>query len=79
MVDLAHFWGERLRQAREEAGLRQVDLAELTGLPQQRISSWESGSVTPRDAVKPIVARALGKDPNELFKFPAEEDNGEAA
>ncbi len=35
--------GERLRKARQEAGLTQEDLAKRLDVSRQTISSWENG------------------------------------
>jgi transcriptional regulator with XRE-family HTH domain len=74
MASLGEIWGGRIREAREVAGLRQIDLAERCGIPQQTISSWETGSALPRDEVKRLVARALEVDPNVLFAFPDDDE-----
>lgn len=38
--------GERIARAREEAGLRQEDLAELVGVATRTIQNYEAGSTT---------------------------------
>lgn len=40
-------YGEALKDAREEKGLNQLELAERTGISHQNISRWESGKVIP--------------------------------
>lgn len=42
---------DRLRKARESAGLSQADLAELTGISRRTISSYEQGSTPKRTNV----------------------------
>lgn len=42
-----HIDGERLRAAREQAGLSQRQLAAAVGVNQQRISAWEKGKRHP--------------------------------
>lgn len=37
--------GEKIRKRREELGLNQVDLAELTGIPQGNLSRFETGHI----------------------------------
>jgi transcriptional regulator with XRE-family HTH domain len=39
--------GQKIRQAREQKGLRQADLGKLIGLSIQSISAFESGKITP--------------------------------
>lgn len=77
MVDLAVVWGQRLRTAREAAGLTQVVLAERCGVEQQMVSYWELGHGAPRDRTRLRVAEALGVSVNELFAYP--EDGEETA
>lgn len=50
----------RLRIAREEAGLEQGQLAELTGISRQSISAAESGRVAPRKVTLNAWALATG-------------------
>jgi transcriptional regulator with XRE-family HTH domain len=40
--------GERIRAAREAAGLSQDQLAELTGMSKTTVSNWERGVMNPR-------------------------------
>lgn len=40
-------FGERLKAAREGAGLTQVQLAGKVGVPQKQVSAWESGQHRP--------------------------------
>lgn len=39
--------GRRLAAAREAVGLRQVDLAELSGVARNTLAQWESGAFRP--------------------------------
>jgi len=56
-----------LRRAREDAGLRQEELASRIGRDQSHISLIE-GSQRRLDLVEFMrIARALGRDPIELF------------
>ncbi|MDR1647875.1 MAG: helix-turn-helix domain-containing protein [Zoogloeaceae bacterium] len=58
-------FGQRLREAREEAGLTQAQLAKQTGLAQATISNTESGrNQGSSEAV--ALARALGVSPDWL-------------
>lgn len=50
-------FGERLKLARETAGLSQERLAELLGVDQVQVSKWERGSTQPRmERLQPIGA-----------------------
>ncbi|MBI5029471.1 MAG: helix-turn-helix transcriptional regulator [Chloroflexi bacterium] len=53
--------GERLRQARTEAGLTQKELAERMGWTQHLISLYESGSRRMHADLLPELARELEK------------------
>ncbi len=51
--------GERIRRARKDAGLSQVDLARRIGVSQPAIATWESGVHDPRRVVLAKLADAL--------------------
>jgi transcriptional regulator with XRE-family HTH domain len=56
-----------LRQARQEAGLTQTELAERIGRKQGHVSIIETG-VRRIDVIEfCAIARAIGRDPVELF------------
>lgn len=44
--------GDRLRRAREEAGLEQAELAERLGISKAAVSAYEKGRRTPRDFIR---------------------------
>lgn len=53
--------GSRIRAARKAAGLRQLDLARMTGRDQSAVSRWERGRDLPTDPrVRAVLARELG-------------------
>ena len=52
-------FGERLRIAREAAGLRQADLAKLMGVGQEQVSKWESGKL-PMTKRLELLATSVG-------------------
>lgn len=54
--------GQALREAREGAGLSQVELAERSGLGQPTLSRIENGRANPTVGLLEDIARALGKD-----------------
>jgi transcriptional regulator with XRE-family HTH domain len=59
---LVAFSGSRLVAARVAAGLTQERLAEILGTEQTRVSEWERGATTPRPALIPELAAAVGLD-----------------
>jgi transcriptional regulator with XRE-family HTH domain len=56
--DGKHF-GNRLREARVDAGLSQSELEELSGIPKARLSRYENGHVEPSIQTLARLARAL--------------------
>lgn len=56
--------GLRIKEAREELGLSQEDLADILGIAFQSIQQWESGKTTPRQTRMRKLAAALGKTPS---------------
>ncbi len=56
--DGKHF-GNRLREARLNAGLSQSELEELSGIPKARLSRYENGHVAPSIQTLERLARAL--------------------
>lgn len=58
--------GIRIRQAREELGLTQVQLAERLGIAFQSLQQWEAGKTTPRSDRIRKLANILGKTPSWL-------------
>jgi transcriptional regulator with XRE-family HTH domain len=57
-VDGRHF-GNRLREARVQAGFSQSELEELSGIPKARLSRYENGHVEPSIQTLARLARAL--------------------
>jgi len=58
--------GDRIKQARESAGLTQQQLADAIGIPsygRQRVNHWESGARAPGRAYLVKIAEALDKHP----------------
>ncbi len=56
--DGKHF-GNRLREARLDAGLSQSELEDLSGIPKARLSRYENGHVEPSIQTLARLARAL--------------------
>lgn len=73
MDSLKTTWGQRVREARQAAGLTQRTLAIRLGCAQQTLSAIENGERLPGDDLRLRLAAALGKDPNELFRYPEPE------
>lgn len=57
----------RLRQGREESGMRQADIAEKLGLTQGLISQWEKGNVPEGACEVASYGLLVGVRPDELF------------
>lgn len=66
---LHSLWGERIRIARQAAGMTQVQLAAALGVAQQVVSAWEKGLYGPRDQKRIPLARVLGTTVDELFPY----------
>lgn len=59
--------------------MSQVQLAGALGVTQQLVSAWERGLSAPKDDRRAQIARILGLPPGELFAYPSDDPNGEAA
>ena len=57
----------RLRVARAELALSQEQLARLTGVTRQTISSIETGQYVPSALLAFVLAKQLGKRVDDLF------------
>ncbi|MBF0548536.1 MAG: helix-turn-helix transcriptional regulator [Candidatus Riflebacteria bacterium] len=64
--------GERLLKLRLEAGLSQVELAELIGEPQQNVAYWERSEKPPRSDSLPRIAKALGVKVEDILNLETE-------
>lgn len=58
-----------LRVARKERGLSQAQLAEMTGVSRNTISSIETGQFNPTAKLALVLCIALDKKFEELFYF----------
>jgi transcriptional regulator with XRE-family HTH domain len=56
-----HQSGERIRQARLDLGMTQIDLARETGFHPNSIIKWEQGVVQPRPHYWKILSEQLGR------------------
>ncbi len=52
--------GDRIKDARERAGLTQTQLAEKVGVRYQSVQQWEAGATSPARAKMVKIAAALG-------------------
>ena len=59
----------RLKTARAERGLSQVDLAQLVGVSRQTISAIETGLFNPTAKLALVLCIALDKKFEDLFYF----------
>ena len=57
-----------LREKRVEKGLSQKELSEISGVPQQNISAYESGNRIPGADAMYALAVALGTTMDELYR-----------
>jgi len=60
-------FGERMRIARENANLKQVDVKERANINNQNLSNWERGNSEPCIADSIILADLYGITLDELF------------
>ena len=68
--EAAHHLGQNIRQLRDQRGLSQQRLAELSGIPRATWANLESGSANPTLAVLTRVAATLRVSIEELLSPP---------
>jgi transcriptional regulator with XRE-family HTH domain len=68
----AAWFGARLKELRERAGLTQSSLAEKAGLSQRAVSHWEQGLREPGWSAVLALSDALGVPLEEFRKQPAD-------
>ena len=71
-------FGARLTEARERAGLSQVELAEKIGVDRRMIAHWERRSVTLRPEQLAALSDALKTTTDELLGLKPARANGPA-
>lgn len=59
--------GERVRKRRTALGLKQFELAAISGLRSSSVCRIELGTFSPSEVHKIAIATALGLDVHELF------------
>lgn len=52
-------FAEQFREARQNAGLSQAALAEVTGIPKRTIEQWEGGHREPTEWTQRLVLKEL--------------------
>jgi DNA-binding XRE family transcriptional regulator len=63
-----------LRQAREDAGMSQSELARAVEVPQATISAIETGkTIRPGYGLVVRICRAIGREPEDVFPTAMEE------
>lgn len=66
--------GQRIKAARQQAGLTQTELAEKLGIPYQSISQWERDLRNPKYENLQRIANALNYDVEALIESDVEYD-----
>jgi ribosome-binding protein aMBF1 (putative translation factor) len=69
-VELQVIFGENLRIARSKRSLRQHELAERTGLPQQYLSLIELGQQNVTLRTVELLAKVLRQEPSSMLRRP---------
>ena len=64
--------GQRIKAARQQAGLTQTELAEKLGIPYQSISQWERDLRNPKYENLQRIANALDYDVEALIESEVE-------
>jgi transcriptional regulator with XRE-family HTH domain len=72
-MDMRKLVGRNVKRIRQEKGLTQEQLAEISGFSQQYISGLEQGQRNPTIVSIYELATALGVGHMELVRFVAEE------
>src|SRR5215831_10628464 len=70
-MDEASWFGARLRELREQAGLTQQQLAEQCGVKWEAVSRWERGTREPSWSHVVALAKALGVECTAFLEDPA--------
>ncbi len=68
MTNISKKLGENIRRIREEKGMSQGDICQITGMDRGYISRVESGSKNPTISNLEKIAKALKVNPDELLR-----------
>lgn len=68
------FIGQRIKEARKEAGVSQEALADTLGITQGAVSQWEREDANPGVDQIPAIAQTLGVTPDWLFSFEVDDN-----
>ena len=66
--------GARIRKFREDRGYSQIELAELIGVSNSRISNWEQGINRPDADILVDLCKTLNVSPSELLDVHLKDD-----
>ncbi|MGN0512753.1 MAG: helix-turn-helix domain-containing protein [Lachnospiraceae bacterium] len=66
--------GIKLKQARQEAGVTQTELAEQLGVHQKDISRWENGERTPALETFAKICRILEVSADDMLEISRQQD-----
>jgi transcriptional regulator with XRE-family HTH domain len=75
MADLSRLVGRNVKRIRQQKGLKQAELAELSGYSQQYISLLERGLRDPTVATLEVLARCLGVSHVDLVQPNTRDDS----
>ena len=58
----------KIKEKREQIGLRQEDVAQALDVDRSTVAKWETGEAMPRSDKLPELAKILGCSIDELYK-----------
>jgi len=57
--------GSWVKEVRIQAGMTRKELAEIVGVHEKTVQSWEEGKTKPRQAKQQVLARLMAEDGGE--------------
>ena len=66
--------GARIRKFREDRGYNQIELAQLIGVSNSRVSNWEQGINRPDADILVDLCKTLNVSPSELLDVHLKDD-----
>ena len=66
--------GSRIRKFREDRGYSQIELAQLIGVSNSRVSNWEQGINRPDADILVDLCKTLNVSPSELLDVHLKDD-----